>query len=300
MKKSFLLLLLLCFSYHLKAQQQEPNLFTSLKESFVLLESSPSNEERNTTQKQIESDLLTLLNKPGSWSLNFDSLRYISCLTAPDKRFRILTWVISTVDRSSYTFGGLIQEKQDAQGHSKVHRLVDVSALLDKPDTAKLKGNAWYGAYYNTILVNKKGAKRIYTFIGWKGASRFTTKKVIDLLSFEKSGPVFASPLLPVIDRKDKKGKKTCNRIVFEYNAEVVMSLRYDNASKHIIFDHLAPSEPALEGIYAAYGPDLSYDGLIWKKGHWNYLPDIEAKNSDSKGLGSKRRKKEKTLYRPK
>jgi hypothetical protein len=295
-----LLLLLVCAALPLKAQQDVKSSMAALKDAFVLLETAPSNEERKATQLKLESSFQELLSKTGAWETNFDSLRSISCLLAPDKRFRIISWVMTSVDRNTFLFGGLIQEKPDSKGNCKVWLLKDISPQLEKPDTAKLKAGAWYGVYYNTLLLNKKGPKRIYTLIGWKGATRFTTKKVIDLLSFEKAGPCFSSPLLPVIDRKDKKGKKTCNRLVFEFNAEVVMSLRFDKTANRIVFDHLAPSEPAMEGIFAAYGPDLSYDGLAWKKGRWNYLPDIEAKNSDSKGIGSKRRKKDKALYKPK
>ena len=45
------------------------------------------------------------------------------------------------------------------------------------------------------------------------------------------------------------------------------MMLRYDDKLKMIVFDHLSPSKPSYEGKYQYYGPDFSYDGLIFEKG---------------------------------
>jgi hypothetical protein len=57
------------------------------------------------------------------------------------------------------------------------------------------------------------------------------------------------------------------------------MSLRYDPQKKMIVFDHLSPTKPSLEGQYEFYGPDFTYDGLKFEKGVWEHYQNIEITN---------------------
>ena len=64
------------------------------------------------------------------------------------------------------------------------------------------------------------------------------------------------------------------NRVIFTYDAQISMTLRYDDKIKGIVFDHLIkikndPTEP--------YGPDGTYDALKIKKGKWLLVNDVDA-----------------------
>lgn len=97
------------------------------------------------------------------------------------------------------------------------------------------------------------------------------------------SSPKFGTPIFNI-------GKKVKKRVIFEYNSQAIMSLRYDEDKKLIIFDHLSPPDPSLEGQYQYYGPDGSYDALKFKKGKWILLEDLDARN--------KRKSNKKTLQK--
>jgi len=57
------------------------------------------------------------------------------------------------------------------------------------------------------------------------------------------------------------------------------MSLKYakDKKKELIIFDHLSPKSPQLEGMKDWYVTDLSFDAFKLENGKWNYLKDIDA-----------------------
>jgi hypothetical protein len=53
------------------------------------------------------------------------------------------------------------------------------------------------------------------------------------------------------------------------------MSLRYEESYNRIIFDHLSPESPGLEGFYSFYVPDLSLDALILEGNKWMFKEDV-------------------------
>ena len=76
---------------------------------------------------------------------------------------------------------------------------------------------------------------------------------------------------------------KIKRRLIFEYKAGVVMSLKYEEDREAIVFDHLSPSEPQLEGLYSYYGPDFTYDMLEFKEGKWQYVKNVQGGNEKNK-----------------
>jgi hypothetical protein len=59
------------------------------------------------------------------------------------------------------------------------------------------------------------------------------------------------------------------------------MTLVWDEKYRRIIFDHLSPAYPELEGQYQFYGPDFSYDGFRYKKGKWVFEEMLDPRNRD-------------------
>ena len=49
-----------------------------------------------------------------------------------------------------------------------------------------------------------------------------------------------------------------------------------------IVFDHLVPELPTLEGMYDFYIPDMTYDGYKWENGIWEYHEDYIAWNDNN------------------
>lgn len=212
--------------------------------------------------------LVSALKTPNSFFFPFDSVKSISIVNSPDKRFRIISWPI-IFDDGSYRFYGAIQI--NTGGNLKMFPLNDYSASLKNPQDTITNNLKWLGAeYYRIIPVNSTDP--YYVLLGWKGNTIKSTKKVIEVLSFKDDKPVLG---LPVFDENGKVHK----RVVFEYSRQVSMLLRYVPDQKLIVFDHLSPPDPKLKSQKDTYGPDLTYDGYRLENGKWVFRENLDMRN---------------------
>ena len=219
--------------------------------------------------------LITVLKTPYSFQHNLETVYNISIQKSTNQLFRIITWSLPLSD-GSYKFYGTIQ-MATKDGTLKLIPLNDNTAQLEDDNVISNAKN-WYGArYYEMIPVNLAGKQPYYILLGWKGNDEKTTKKVIEILSFEKDQPVFGKN---VFELPKKAGMK--NRIVFEYNKKNSMTLAYDKNVNMIIFDHLAPYEPNMVGNFEYYGSDLSFDGYVINYQKLYLKENVELKNEPS------------------
>ena len=210
--------------------------------------------------------------------LAFDSLfKYKALIQTPDKQVRIFTWDVEA-DDGTHTYYGFIHAYIKKFKKYELYKLTDKSEGIRDPENAVLDNTKWFGAYYYEIIPVKYRKKIQYVLLGWDGNSRISNKRLIDVLYFSDKGfPKFGASVFSNEQGKIKK------RIIFEFQSELFMSLKYDASKESIMFDHLSPSNPSLEGQYSFYGPDFSYDMLQFKKGKWIYLKDVLPRNGKDK-----------------
>lgn len=246
----------------------------SLKEiSFNMINDSIEPQRYNASYKFIKT-LVSALKTPYSYEFPFDSLKTISIQHSPDQKFRIFTWHVMNND-GSYRFYGTIQTNT-ANGQLQMFPLVDYSPTLKNPADSVYSNNKWYGAQYYKIIPVIKGTENpYYVLLGWKGHTIQSTKKLIEILSF-KDGKVYFG--MPVFEGASEYVNK--HRIIFEYNRRASMFLNFDSEENLIVFDHLAPPDPNLEGKFEFYGPDFSYDGFKLINAKWKLISDLELKNN--------------------
>ena len=223
-------------------------------------------EEANKTFKVI---LEKALKEKESFEFAFDSVKTLGKETAPDKTFRIYNWLLPKRDGSDYAYFGYVQTFDKKKNEIKVFALIDSSKTLINPQSLKLRNDNWYGALYYKILKHKKSGKYYYTLLGWHGKDQRTTQKVIDVIYFNAGKPMFGYALF-------KTEKTYKDRIIFEYTAQAIMSLKYEEGKGMIIFDHISPPSKEAENIFSMYGPDGSYDAFKFKGGHWLLVKDID------------------------
>jgi hypothetical protein len=149
------------------------------------------------------------------------------------------------------------------------------------PEYTQYNKKNWYGALYYTIIPVKKDKAVYYTLLGWDGNNKFSNKKIIETMSFQSNGNIkFGLPYFIYPNGKTKR------RVVFQYNKQSYMSLKYFKERKEelIIFDHLIPKSPQLEGMYDWYVTDLSFDAFKLENEKWVFIGQVN-KNSkkDSK-----------------
>jgi hypothetical protein len=227
--------------------------------------------ERSKAQDKLLNLMEQVLKYKESFTFPFDSLKTIAHITAPDKSFRIYNWIRPFKD-GTFKYYGFIQQYNKKTKSLTVTPLADASDKIDKAEKASLNPDKWYGCLYYKILMNKFLGKRYYTLLGWKGYDIRSTKKVIDVLTFTNNKPKFGLAMFKM--KKDLK-----SRIIFQYSAQAVVSLRYVEDEKAIVFDHLSPPSDNLKGQYEFYGPDFTYDAFTFKRGKWFLTELFQAKN---------------------
>lgn len=229
---------------------------------------------RRAAVAEFNERMLDLLKKPATFSYPFDSIKALSKLRTSDNRTRIYTWFHQSRDDGTYRYFGLVQRFNPAKTEMRLIGLIEQKCDNDTIEMKELNSDSWMGAVYYDLIEKKVKSGYQYYLLGWIGHDRYTTRKVLEVLTFDRYDNVaFGAPVF--IDEKNKKKW----REVFEFTAEAVMLLRYEEKKKMFVFDHLSPASPSAKGQFRYYGPDFTYDGYRFKKGLWYYKSNLDMRN---------------------
>lgn len=247
----------------LKEFEDELNL---LSLDIINNDSDESKEQSNASFKAL---LLQAIEIEGSFDYDFKGIQAISILKT--ENLKIYNWTLPKKDLT-YEFFAYVQVKIGKEKY-KTTELFDKSILLENPEYKPLTTKNWYGALYHKIIYDKKLGKNVYTLLGWNGGTNLTNQKVIEVMTISNNGSIkFNSSLLKV-------GKKAQKRVVFHYAESAVMSLKYKENEKTIVFDFLAPPSSNLNGVFEYYGPSLDrFDSFKIENGKWEFYPNYDAK----------------------
>jgi len=269
-----------CTPNHVLAQvnasKVDMDLLNKLQDSLVRSANQMYTEQTNIQRFEQNARFIKLLvnalKTPFSYNFAFDSLKNISLVKSPDNSFRIFSWYIPAED-GTYRFFGSIQ-MATKNGALKLFPLIDDTDNF-KDDNQITTNKQWYGArYYEVIPLITAGQKTTYALLGWKGKNNKTSKKVIEILSFNGDTVIFGKPVF-----ENNKNAALKNRIVFEYNRLNSMTLRLDKKEQLIAFDHLAPIDSTMTGNYEYYASDSSFDGYRLVGNKLKLIENIELKN---------------------
>lgn len=255
---------------------------------------SQNDSDRTRANETFVLALEKTLQSKVSYEMNFDSLEQVGTLRSPDNAFRIITWNLP-FDDETHTYYCYIQTIHRKKKKYAVYKLTDKSAEISSPEKKILGKDNWYGVLYYRVIPFSQKKKTYYALLGWDGNNSLTRKKIIDVMYFDNNGePKFGDDVFSV-------GKISNKRVIFEYSAQVVMSLKYHPERKQIVFDHLSPSQPEMEGMFQYYGPDFSYDAFELEKGRWIYKEDVDIRSDmENPVYNPEIKSKEKPVYSPK
>jgi hypothetical protein len=245
----------------------------SLNDDFKLLKSAQreSDSIKFRISSSIESLFYQAIEQEDSWDYPFTNLKDCGKIMPDDKHFRLFNWNIVSSDGVFHYFGVLWIQKEN--GDKIAYILKDKKNEINDPELQILDYKNWYGSLYYQVVEIKEGRNKYYTLLGWDGNNLLSNKKVIEILRINQSGkPRFGAAIFEMEAKKKK-------RIIFEYSKKANMTLLYDADLEMIVYDHLAPSNPAFTGNYQFYGPDFSNDGFQFRKGKWKYQPQIDVRN---------------------
>lgn len=229
--------------------------------------------EREMANMDLQEELKTLLVYPGVMDYPFSLWTTMSTIKSPDGAFRIFNWNIEDENGMHSHFCFLV--KPDNTNENTVIELKeDRLNITPRPDHT-LTADHWYGALYYNIIPVKKGGKTLYTIFGYNGVDLATTRKLLDVFYFKGNTLRMGYPLF----QETKGSQHLLRRVFFEYSDKAIMTLRWNDNLNAIVFDHLVPETPQLEGIYDYYIPDMTYDGYRFEDGIWMYQEDLIAYN---------------------
>lgn len=230
-----------------------------------------SDEVKMKINNKIEKIWKNTLSDPSSFDHLFDTIKYVGQLISEDNKIRVFTWNVPFND-GKHHYSGFIQYNPRRDSVILFH-LLDKSSGIKNPESASLSPSNWFGSLYYQILREKYKGEIHYVLLGYDMNNLFTNKKLVEILYFDDDHIAhFGKPII-----KTSSGIK--NRILFEYSKQATMTLRYNEELEMIIYDHLAPFEARYKGIFQFYGPDFSYDGLLFEKGIWIEKTNIDVRN---------------------
>ncbi len=231
------------------------------------LADAPTDAKKDSVSAALKEGLRVLLDADDAFARDLSQLP-LSRVDAPDGLFRLITWNVP-YGNGTHRYEGFLLVKE--RKRRVLHELHDMTGTIPSPETPALGTGNWYGALYYAVIPVKHGGKTLYTLLGWKGHTGIETRKVIDVLSFKGGTPSFGAPLFG-------EGRVKKMRRVFAYSFQATMSLQWDADRQWIICDHLSPQRADLEGQWAFYGPDLSYDAFRWDRRQWVYQRDVDVR----------------------
>src|SRR3954469_7210640 len=170
--------------------------------------------------------LVRTLKTPNSFFYPFDSVETVSRIYAPDSSFRIFSWQWSR-DDDYYRQRGAIQMKTN-DGSLQLYPLIDMSEFTTAAQDSVRTTRNWIGAIYYGIVMKTFNNKKYYTLLGYDDNNMRSTKKWIEVLSFDESGkPVFGGPFFDTTVRKTLR-PVFASRYCLEYKKDGRAKMNYD------------------------------------------------------------------------
>lgn len=244
--------------------------------------------------------LVQALKIPYSFDYAFDSLTTVSKIVAPDNSFKIFTWQVMK-DLTYFRQRGCIQ-MNTTDGSLKIFPLFDYSEFAENPVDSTRNNTTWIGAIYYNIILKTFNKKNYYTLLGFDDNDARSTKKWIEVLTFDDNGiPRFGGRFFNY-PNDSIKPPQPAYRFCLEYKKDGRAKMNYDPSVDMIVFAHLTSESGDYTNKYdlVPYG---DFEGFQWKNGKWNYIKNPyagkvfdEKQNTFSNPLYDDEEKSEKKL----
>ncbi len=276
LKKYSILILFFTFMLSVNAQKIDSLTYDTLKDTEIRLGglahhmvTSLDEITRINSGRNFIKMLSRTLKINNSYFYKFDSLKNVSIVYAPDNYFRIITWNVASDDEHFRNFGVIQMNPTKIKREVKLFNMRDFFPLIDRSDSlenpfyTETDADHWYGAIYYKIVKTQSQKGKFYTLLGWDGNTIKSNKKIAEVLFFRDNEPFFGAPIF------DIKSKQKLNRMIWEFNNQATMTLRYEEKRKLLIYENIIPPKADNVGMYDTYVPDGSYDFMVWNGLAW-------------------------------
>lgn len=273
MRKGFFILLLL-LSVNVAFGHSLAEAEDSLASLQLQLFEAQTDEIRNQANLRFHGYLAFILKKFGKKAFDYPFSKLKMCVKkAPDNRFRLFNWNVENNDYSQQ-FYCFVLFPNKSTGVFEVQELKNRTEDISKPENRILHHTHWYGALYYDLLPIRHKGRKYYTLLGWKGHSKVTSRKVIDVLTISDKGIVKTGA--PIF----KTGQGIKKRFILSYDYDSKVNLIYEKNTKRIVFDHLSAKHTVISGVEDLKVATGDTDAFFFKKGRWVLQSNFEAKNA--------------------
>lgn len=238
------------------------------------LRASKKDFEKKKWNAAFKDLMANTLNEPTIFDQTFTKLSTVGIIDSPDNLLKIVNWNVEQDDKTQAYYAFVLYKDPKKKTH-KAWELIDKSFMLPGKPQEMLDADMWYGALYYQIIPVEKSNKTYYTVLGWDGGTSMSNTKLIDVIHFSGNNLKLGAPIFKTKD-------ETLKRVFFEHSERAYMSLKYETQYKRIIFDHLSPETPSMEGVYEFYVPDMSYDAFVYEGSKWVIKEDVIGVNDKS------------------
>ena len=245
-------------------------------ERYAEIQQAPTDAERLALSDQLSEALVSHwssrpLEKEASEILG--GVMGFASAGSDKERLAVVSWNVELSNQTN-AYGAVVvfrgkKNEQEVQA-LRFKRSTTLRPTLDVK--SRYTAKEWPGAVYYEVLLQHQGNRPVYTLLGWDGADNIRTRKVIETLSVSGTKLKFGVPIISA-------GRGSTKRFILEYSDQVSATLQWREDLDMIVMDHLSPPSPDLIGQTAFYGPDMSYDGFVWKKNHWVLEEDVDVRD---------------------
>lgn len=299
MKHKISIILFLCLALTSIAQDKAlmAKYQQQLTDHFDRVRNAPTDNERYNANELAVQLFAEALQSDNSFKYQWDFGTAVSVLTAPDKKFKIITWPVVS-DQGEYECFGFIQVFDEKEDGYVVYQLTDKSDEAINIEESLFSPEYWLGAVYQQLVMTSHDGKNYYTLLGWTGRDNLVQRKVIEPVCFRGSSskPQFGQPVF----RKEKNVR----RVVLDYSRNAMVNLNYseqytrtvinkrvkkgsrtitvhensDNKERMIIFDEISAQIPGMEGLFQYYVPTGTEMAYIWNNGRWDLKDNAQGR----------------------
>ena len=159
-------------------------------------------------------------------------------------------------------------------GSLKLFPLIDKSDIAKNP-TDSVRGNLnWIGGIYYGLVMKVNKGKKYFTLFGYDDNDIISTKKWLDVLTFDNTGnPQFGGQFFEYADDSIKPAQPAY-RFCLEYKKDARARMVYDPEMDMIIFDHLVSESNELGKKFTLI-PDGDYEGFKWINNRWVHVEKV-------------------------
>lgn len=242
----------------------------SIREQSVKIIQGINAEDRLMADSIFTRMLVRALVTKNSFQHPFESLQTVSILYSPDSVFRIFTWQL-VINENVIRQHGAIQMKT-YNGALKLFPLIDKSDITTNVADTIGNNKGWIGAIYYKIIQKRSGNENFYTLLGFDENNIRSSRKIIEVLSFQNDEPVFGGRYFSYED--DAVFKTAHSRFILEYKKEAGPRLTYDKELDIIVVEHLISESNEPKKKWTLIG-DGDYEGFKWKNGKWVHIEKV-------------------------